>query len=594
MRRIDGFEEYDPIRRGALKAAVTFLSRVTEIPLEALVLDPRTIGRISFREAVEAQGLTASSGYTYRTNLRTVFWKLDLTDHPCRSTAPLPPDLAGLRDSLSDKYMSMWLQSFLGFCAETGVFRDRIADPTLAAYRDHLTTRRLARNPGQQVRKVAKAWNHAADTVPGWPNVRLRAPAQHQNYSLPLTEYPESFQRDVDKFRQWMTCEGEGGLYTSNRRQRGPARPATVVTRIYAIRVAAAALVHSGMPIAEITSLAVLVEHLKTINDWHWRRAGGRASRTARKPLLGKVTDGTGQIAETLRIIAKYHLGLTGPALAEIAADTKIAKPPQRSRMTAKNEQRLLQFEDRSVEARLLHFPNRLLKEASALRARNRDHEAAWMAGLAVAVEIELYCPMRLKNLTNIRIGHDLVRLDSRSKHWTHILVPTDDGKTDVALTWPIEPESARVIEIYLRDFRPLLTHSGTAWLFPSRDRADQPRDKAGLGQAISDAIRKFIGIEMNTHFFRAFAGAQILADNPGALQDLRLILGHTTLRTSLTYYASHSAKRATQNLGRLVTRKRNESRLVAAAAFAKPKPKPKLKPKPKPTPNQRDAGRPG
>lgn len=177
---------------------------------------------------------------------------------------------------------------------------------------------------------------------------------------------------------------------------------------------------------------------------------------------------------------------------------------------------------------------------------------------------------MRLKNLAALRIGHELVRLDGRGKGWTHLMVEAEDVKNEVPIVWAIRPESSEVIETYLRDFRPLLEHSGTVWLFPGRDRADRPRGGNGFNKSISDAIRKFVRVEMNTHLFRAFAGARILADNPGALEDLRLVLGHTTLRTALQYYASRSAKRAAENLGRLVDRRRAETRLVAAAAFRK------------------------
>lgn len=341
---------------------------------------------------------------------------------------------------------------------------------------------------------------------------------------------------------------------------REPASPATVENRSRDIRAAAAALVHSDTPIERITGLAVLVEprNLVKIIDWHWRRAGKKKS--------GHL----GNIAETLRVVAKRHVRLSGPALAEVVALTKRAQPRRRRRMTPKNERRLLQLEDPGNEAQLLHLPEPLLAEARSLLERGRRHEAAWLAGVAVAVEIELHCPMRLKNLAALRIGHELVRLDGRGKGWTHLMVEAEDVKNEVPLVWTIRPESSLVIETYLRDFRPLLKRSGTVWLFPNRDHADRPRGSHNLGGAISDAIRKVISIEMNTHLFRAFAGAQILADNPGALEDLRLVLGHTTLNTALRYYASSSAKRAAANLGRLVSRRREETRLLAAAAFRK------------------------
>ncbi|HYI84739.1 MAG TPA: hypothetical protein VEX11_16225 [Acetobacteraceae bacterium] len=576
---IDAFEDVPPKRRTRMKAAIALLSRVYGRPLEAIPLDPADLGRRFPSASAFACGVKASTLYSYRSDIRMVLWRLGVTDRPGRRADPLPPDWAELRRDLPDKYLSIWLQRFMGFCADAGIPPDGAGgDAALAAYLDHLTVRQLTRDPLGKVQRVARAWNRAVDTVPGWPAARLLAPVvRNHTYSFPFSQYPASFQADVEEFRRQLAC---GGSFGSGDDGGGgddgpgmtaflgePASPDTVEIRSWNIRFAAAALVHSGTPIEQITGLAVLVEprNLRAIIDWHWRRAGKRKSHQV------------GNIAETLRIVAKRHVCLSGPALAEVLALAKKAQPRQQRRMTPKNERRLLQLEDPSLEAQLLHLPKPLLAEARALlkAGPGHRHEAAWLAGVAVAVEIELHCPMRLKNLASLRIGHELVRLDGRGKGWTHLMVEAEDVKNEVSpLVCTIRPESSRVIEAYLRDFRPVLEHSGTVWLFPGRDCADRPRSRSNFGSAISDAIRRFVGIEMNTHLFRAFAGAQILMDNPGALEDLRLVLGHTTLRTALQYYASRSAKRAAENLGRLVSRRREETRLVAAAAFHKFQPR--------------------
>ncbi len=80
----------------------------------------------------------------------------------------------------------------------------------------------------------------------------------------------------------------------------------------------------------------------------------------------------------------------------------------------------------------------------------------------------------------------------------------------------------------------------------------------------------RHVGIRMHTHLFRAFAGALLLEEYSATIEDLRLILGHRTLSTALAYYASRQPQRAARNLDALVTRRKAETRPLAAAAFAR------------------------
>lgn len=390
LRRVDTRDGVPPERRRRMRSALQFLPRLYGRPLEAIPLDPEELGR-RFPKAAEAfaHGLERSTLYSYRTAIRTVLWMVGVTDPPRRRADPLPPDWDALRRRLPDKYLSIWLQSFMGFCADAGIHPNRVEEEaTLAAYLDHLAgPRRLARDPFGKVQKVARAWNRAADTVPGWPAVRLRAPARNRNYSLPFTGYPASFQADVEEFRRRLVrgdgfggddgSSGEGGDGVPRVPDFlcKPASPATVENRLRDVRAAAAALLHSGTPVERITGLATLVEarNMVEILDWHWRRAGKKRS--------GHL----GNIADTLRVVAKRHVRLPGPALAEVVALAKGAQPRRHRRMTPKNERRLLQLEDPGNEAQLLHLPEPLLVVAGSLLAKGRRHDAAWLAGVAVA-----------------------------------------------------------------------------------------------------------------------------------------------------------------------------------------------------------------
>jgi integrase len=256
------------------------------------------------------------------------------------------------------------------------------------------------------------------------------------------------------------------------------------------------------------------------------------------------------------------------------------AKPKRRKTITEKNARLLRELEDPVRRAKILHLPRHLMRLAPRLRdgwveVDGTEHtarplEGARMAALAAAIEVELHMPMRLENLSRLRLGVHLQKLDSQRRTYTHVAVPAEDTKTQVPFEWPLERDSAALLEEFVRAFRPLLPHAASDWLFPSKVGEDRPRAKGGLRCAILKGIHSHVGVRMTPHQFRALAGAFILEDNPHAIEDLRLILGHSTLEMSLRYYAAWAPKDAAARLGRLISTKRRETKWIADAAFAK------------------------
>ena len=569
LAEIDRWDDLAPGRRSYLKGSLKMLARAFRQPLECIPLEPKVIGPVLLSASPAALGLTPSTVARYRTALRAVLARLGIIADRGRQRPELAPAWRSLLNALPQAHSTIAMRGFLQFCSERGILPEQASDAVLAAYLDQLRTQRLTRDPLAQARRIATTWNGAVQQVAGWPPQALRCESQSRRYSKPLTQYPASLQAEVAAWRRDMAPPAAGGsedgLYTDSG-VRVIRRPRTVETRMRCLLLALTALVESGVPAEAITSLAVVVqpEHIKLINNWHFRRAGR------------KVTAHTGQIAETLRIIARHHVRLEPKAMAQITALTKVAKPPKQTQMSDRNQHRLQQIDDEDKLAMLLHLPRHLMKCATELLGApeklqpQRAYYAAWLAGVAVAIEIELRCPMRISELASLRLGHSLVRLDSRSRHWTHFRVSGEDTKNSEARNWPVHPETSALIEQYLRDFRPHLKHASTDWLFPSRDEASKPRKPGGLSVAISEAIFEHVGIEMHTHLFRAFAGAILLEDNPGALEDLRLILGNHSLDTAMRYYAYRERKRAAANLDKAVTRRRAETRLAASAAFGR------------------------
>jgi integrase len=85
------------------------------------------------------------------------------------------------------------------------------------------------------------------------------------------------------------------------------------------------------------------------------------------------------------------------------------------------------------------------------------------------------------------------------------------------------------------------------------------------MSSGIMAAIAERVGVTVNPHLFRAFVGCLILEDEPGALEDIRLLLGHKTLATALAYYVYINPKLAARRIDAVLRRARGKGALVIA-----------------------------
>ncbi len=124
------------------------------------------------------------------------------------------------------------------------------------------------------------------------------------------------------------------------------------------------------------------------------------------------------------------------------------------------------------VWKRVVKLPLAMME--AARRQQHAPVRAAVTAQLAVAIGILTVAPVRLANLTAIRLGINLIKPDGpASNYW--LVFPDYDVKNRVKLDYPLEPYLTRLIDEYVHDFRPaLLRGRNEDWLFPGTTRRGQ------------------------------------------------------------------------------------------------------------------------
>ena len=118
-------------------------------------------------------------------------------------------------------------------------------------------------------------WNACRREIAGWPDIEILRPIRREIYTLPWSGFSPSLKADVDAF--FLRLSG------ADLSEDGPARPArvaTLKTREKQLRVAASALVHKGVEVEAIRSIAdiVTLERFKLILRFLIDRHDGETS----------------------------------------------------------------------------------------------------------------------------------------------------------------------------------------------------------------------------------------------------------------------------------------------------------------------------
>ena len=234
--------------------------------------------------------------------------------------------------------------------------------------------------------------------------------------------------------------------------------------------------------------------------------------------------------------------------------------------MTAQNRQRLRALIQPRNRAMVLHLPGELLRQADEAFEK-RPFLAAGLALRAAALEILLICPLRISNLLGLRLDQHLQRMNpDRPKRISHFIIPEHEGKNELPLEWPVPRETSDLLARFLTVYRPLITPPGNPYLFPGKDLI--PRSVSGMARPIQLPIKSEVGIDVNPHLLRAFAGWNYLKSHPGHYETVRRVLNHKSIETTINFYCGLEAEFAAEHFDATVLRDRKATKSLAAGAF--------------------------
>jgi integrase len=433
---------------------------------------------------------------------------------PGRYREPLSPEWATLFALVTDHRTRSGMSRFARYCGTNDIAPHEVDDASMTRFLADLGEAALVDNPRKIHGMTCRLWNKAASAIPAWPQKVLQVPDYRKHYALPWTTLPASLRADIDAY-----LDRRAGKDVLAETYFRPLRPITIENRRKLLLAYVSALVRHGYDpqglkkLGDVVPVDVVKHGLRVFLD--------RGD--------GKKTAYIHEVAYVLTAVAQHWVKVDTTHLGQLKELCSRLKT-QRHGMTAKNRVRLRQFDDPENVQRLLALPAKLLAEA--MHGGKPTLDRARKVQVALALELLLMVPMQLKNLAEIEVERHIVR---SHRGIVQLAIPGYEVKNGADIEAIVPPPAVRLLDIYLRDFRPLLLDGASAALFPGK--AGASKTLQALRVQITKAVKRHCGLQANPHLFRHIAAKIYLDANPGAYGVVRLVLGHKSVETTTQFY---------------------------------------------------------
>jgi integrase len=432
--------------------------------------------------------------------------------------------------SIANERDRLTLSRFTSFMSARKIPPSEVNDKHIAAYYEIIVAEGLVRSPKTAVRQLCLAWNSSIVRTQLLKTRPVTVPGFTLSYALSHESFPFSFRMEAEAYLALRARD----VPMSGRT---PLRLHSLQSIRHALFAHSSALVHAGVPVNDIKSLADIAspERLRLTLSFLAERSGGL--RTKQMTHITSMAAWIGRIWLRLPLAEQLELD-------RIRSDYGWSH----SGIARKNRILLSQFDSGGGALDLMGIPRRLLTMAAEEPNAKRS---ARMVRTALAVEILLNVPLRPAELLNIDVERDIVALPDGGLAF---LVTQHRYLSTRSRRVPLGRECRSLLTMYLKEYRPLLVDHPSRMLLPGR--FGRPLGANALGIAIRRWCLRLAGVEMTPTSYRHFGAKHYLDENPGDFAVIRALLGHRLLTTTVKTY------------GRVETA--GATRLIDAQMFAK------------------------
>ena len=522
-------------RQNRMWALNAFARAVGKEPAD-IVAHPEFLRAVAREAAPESIDLGRPAWNNVRSLLGKALEWAGLASIPAHYQAPFAPVWAELWEKLppGKNALRMQLSRLLHYCSAQAIDPAGVTDEVLTVFHEALVGESIVDQPYETYRGAAKSWNNAAERIAGWPQQRLTVPSRQELFTYDWSIFPEALRMEVEDY-----CCRAAGLALDDDHFLRPQRPTTIETRRWQLRLLATAIAKSGIALDALTGLAVLLQPRTAAAGLQYliERNGGTPS-----PMISHLATFLPTLARRIEMPEEAIARLR-----KIAAKLKVTQHG----MTLRNREALRAFDDEAAVKALLTLPARLVEEV--LKSGCKGYREAKMIQTALAIELLLNAPVRIKNLASIELNRHLLEVGSRRDRRVHLRFPADEVKNANDLEFPLMRETVDLLEFCLRVWRPILCcEEESPFLFPG-DRPGRPKGRATLSSQIKELVFAYTRLDLPAHRFRHAAAKIYLDRHPGQYEVIRQLLGHKDIETTIAFYAGAETASAARHYARTI-----------------------------------------
>jgi integrase len=444
---------------------------------------------------------------------------------------PLAPEWESLLGRIQPPEYRYGLYRLACFATSRGLKPEELRRDNLPEYFAALEEEERINHPRASLKHTISLWNMCRRSVPGWPDTRLGSPFPSTTYTYKTTDFPASFQKDLDSWRQRL-------LSPDPFDEDAPPRALRLVSverdERYIRRVASVLIDAKILEMEAVTRLSVLVapDLVKLALRLLLDRTNGIATEHVKRH------------AVVMRSLAKYYVKSPDADVLKLDTFCKRMKSKEGPGLRTSNREKLRQFDDRKKVKAFLNLPE--IQRRHALRQTNPYRRAKGMER-ALAIAVLQDTGIRIKNLCEIRMDTNL-----RTVNGTRILRFNGSAvKNGEELEFELSAATAMLMASYLSDYRHILPGSEGPYLFPG---------KGGGAIAVCtmrDDIKKTalrrIGLEVHPHLFRHILSKIVVEADSEAYMAVSRHLGHRSLRTTMTSYLGTETRMAGRKVNAII-----------------------------------------
>jgi hypothetical protein len=534
-------------RKQEVSSALRTLAKALGKPLEEISEHPAHLRSRMAAFAPAMAGIARARWANVKSLTRFALAHANLVHVPGRYRQELDPAWEVLFKQLQTAQERFGLSRLCHYLSIQGIAPEQVDHQVFEAFLHDLENGALIDEPRKVHRTACKLWNKAAATIPDWPKYQAVVPDYTRTYALPWESFPPSLKAEVDAYLKYL---GGGGLLEELPFR--PLRPISVATRSCQLHEFVSAAVHGGRDPATLRSFADLVD--VDVVKAALRFVLGRANANREAGTAEKSTVQVNNLTRLITSIARHQVKVDAAHLDRLKALCRSTDIGQTG-ISDKNRAFLRNFDDPDLVDAMVCLPQEMAAEIK--RTKKITRKIALQMQVAVAIEVLLLMPIRIKNLAELNIEINLIRY-----HRTGMRLSIETGvKNDWDVEAIFEPETIKLIDLYITKYRPLLVNEPSPWLFPGKD--GKSKSTGTLRDQIKRCVKERIGLDIHPHNYRHFAAKHYLDANPGAYGVVRLLLGHKSVDTATRHYCDMDTVRAGQVFGEHIFAIRSRRKLA-------------------------------